>query len=108
EQLAALFEPAERFAGQIERDGSSVDAGTIRTQSERGRHFESGKHTCRVAGMHGKAAGPDGKCHGRKRMAVENDFRLIVQNIFTRLFAVEDGKRQPGAAPDSQAQTSVD
>jgi hypothetical protein len=41
-------------------------------------------------------------------MAVENDFRLIVQNIFRRHFAVEDSKRQPGAAPDGQAQTSVD
>ncbi len=33
ELLAALFEPAERVAGQIERDGAGIDAVAIGTQS---------------------------------------------------------------------------
>ncbi len=107
--LAALDEPGERVARQIKRDRPGIDAGAAGAQMQRGGGRQRGQRANRIAWVHGKAVrAGDGKSDGRKRYTVNDDLRLLVQNVPGRQFVVEHGKGQSGAGADVRAQTGID
>jgi hypothetical protein len=55
-----------------------------------------------------KATAGNRKGDRRKRLAADDDLRRVVQNILGRQFVVGQGNRQPGAAPDVDAQAGVE